>query len=868
MELKRFQGSALADVESYLSRYLASGDAALAWRNHWLAKGVEPDRRYVDRLGGIPDVCVKIPTGGGKTFLACNALAPLAGALMGGRGLVVWYVPSLAILSQTIAALRDPEHPYRRKLESLFAGRVKAISKADALAGTDFSPDSLSRGITVLVASYDSFRAANKEGRKVYRENSSLVAFNASGDEGADEASLVAAIRAQKPIVVVDESHNATTELSVDMIKVLSPRFVLELTATPHPDSNIVSIAEPAALKREEMVKLPVIVYNAPDVQALVATAIDMRRKLESLAKAERSSGGPYVRPIALFQAEPKSRDDATTFRRVKEKLLSFGIPDAQVKIKTAEVDELEGLDLMSESCPVRYVITVNALKEGWDCPFAYVLASLADRSSAVDVQQIVGRVLRRPYARRFENRFLNLSFVFTSSSRFLETLDTVVKGLNRAGFGDDDYRVEESQRVPTPVPPAGAAPLLEDLDKVTYREQPENEDYAAPTASAGERPSGPSYGSAGLDDGVAAESLDVAAVSRLVAGVEAAPAEAAPRELREAVFAGIGSLKTYPLKDEFRTAALAIKLPVFRIAADPGGLFGSEGSRDLEKEDLLDDFRLGLEEADIALPLASVDLYQVDLEGAEGDTRLERRRLDLPEAERFLSFLKSLSDADFKRELLGVVMSLLRDVDAVSDRDLKAYVKRVIEGQAEATLAEMRGEPYRYAQAIRAKIDGIMTEHARRRFFEDTTTNAVFAEPRWAFPQRLECAEARRGLPRSLYDACPPLNSFEAQVAEALSSSPNVLFWHRNRERKDFKLNGFINHYPDFIALTRSGNSLLVESKGDDRDNSDSERKLALGKEWERLAGPKYKYFMVFQTREVEGAWPMAEALRLIAKL
>jgi type III restriction enzyme len=851
MELKRFQSLALADIESYLSRYLASGDAALAWKNHWLAKGVEPDRRYVDRLNGVPDVCVKIPTGGGKTFLACNALAPLAGALSGGHGLVVWYVPSLAILSQTIAALRDPEHPYRRKLESLFAGRVKAISKAEALAGTDFSPDSLARGITILVASYDSFRSANKEGRKVYRENSSLVAFNAPPEEGAEETSLVAAIRAQKPIVVVDESHNATTELSIDMIKVLSPRFVLELTATPHADSNIVSIAEPAALKLEEMVKLPVIVYNAPDVQALVATAIDMRRKLESLAKAERASGGPYVRPIALFQAEPKGKDDATTFRRVKEKLLSFGIPEDQVKIKTADVDELAGLDLMSESCPVRFVITVNALKEGWDCPFAYVLASLADRSSAVDVEQIVGRVLRRPYARRFENKYLNLAYVFTSSGRFLETLDTVVKGLNRAGFGDEDYRVEETQlAAPAPAKdPAGAAPLLEELEKVEYREQLEGEDYAAPETLAAENPA-------------------VAAVTALVDRAVTSVPEEAGRELREIAFAAVGSLKSYPIKDEYRAAALSIKLPVFRLAAEPGGLFGSEEARDLEKEDLLGDFRLGVEGADIARPLSSVDLYQVDLEGAEGETRLERRRLDLPDAERFLSFLKSLSDADFKRELLAIVMQLLRHIDAVSDRDLKLYVKRVIEGQAEATLAEMRGEPYRYAEAIRAKIEGLMTEHMRRRFFEDTAANAVFAEPRWAFPRRLECADARRGLPRSLYDAVSPMNSFEAQVAETLVSSPNILFWHRNRERKDFKLNGYLNHYPDFIALTKSGNALLVESKGDDRDNSDSERKLALGKEWERLAGTKFKYFMVFQSREVEGAWPMAEAMRLIARL
>jgi type III restriction enzyme len=860
MELKRFQAAALADIESYLSRYLASGDAASAWDNHWRAKGLTPDRRYVDRLGGVPDVCVKIPTGGGKTFLACNALAPLAGSLSGGRGLIVWYVPSLAILNQTLKALRDPAHPYRRKLESLFSGRVRAISKAEALAGTDFSPDSLSRGLTILVASYDSFRSANKEGRKVYRENSSLVSFNATGTAGMDDSSLVAAIRAQRPTVVVDESHNAATELSVEMVGILTPRFVLELTATPHEDSNIVSVAEPSALKREEMVKLPVIVYNAPDTQSLVATAIDMRRKLEALASEVRRAGGPYVRPIALFQAEPKGKEDATTFRRVKEKLVSFGIPEDQVKIKTADVDELDGVDLMSESCPVRYVITVNALKEGWDCPFAYVLASLADRASAVDVEQIVGRVLRRPYARRFESRFLNLSYVFTSSRRFLETLDTVVAGLNRAGFGDDDYRVDEGQKTPSrengASPQEGTPSLLDELDKVEYLPLPEGLGPSAPGAQSSQGIA-PTYGPV-------SKALD--AVTALVdtAG-EAAPAS---RDSPETVYPNLGTIKSYAIRDEFREAARSIKLPLFRVPAEPGGLFGASESRNLEKEDLLDDFRLSAESADLSMPLSPSDIYQVDLEGADGQTLIERRRLEAPDAERFLSFLKSLSDADFKRELLGIVMNLLRDVNAVSDRDLKAYVKRVIEGQRESTLAEMRGEPYRYAQAIRDKIDGLMIEHMRRRFQRDTAVNAIRAEPAWAFPSRLECADVRRGMPKSLHDGVAPMNSFEAQVAESISSSANVLFWYRNRERRDFRLNAYVNHYPDFIVVTRSENVVLVESKGDDRDNSDSERKLELGQAWERLSGSKCHYYLVFQTKDVNGAWPMAEAMRMLGRL
>ena len=73
----------------------------------------------------------------------------------------------------------------------------------------------------------------------------------------------------------------------------------------------------------------------------------------------------------------------------------------------------------MSKDCPVRFIITVNALKEGWDCPFAYILASLADKSSAVDVEQILGRVLRQPYVSKHQTQLLNLSFVVNYTEFF-----------------------------------------------------------------------------------------------------------------------------------------------------------------------------------------------------------------------------------------------------------------------------------------------------------------------------------------------------------------------------------------------------------------------------------------------------------------
>ncbi len=77
------------------------------------------------------------------------------------------------------------------------------------------------------------------------------------------------------------------------------------------------------------------------------------------------------------------------------------GIPEKEIAIKTGDKDELKNVDLLSPDCPIRYIITVNALKEGWDCPFAYVLATVANRTSTVDVEQIWGVCFGCPTRRR-----------------------------------------------------------------------------------------------------------------------------------------------------------------------------------------------------------------------------------------------------------------------------------------------------------------------------------------------------------------------------------------------------------------------------------------------------------------------------------
>ena len=466
MQLKDYQRKVLDNLCSFIE-YASHSELKTAYRKVWEDNNVLVGEGHFlkeyqnDKLVGVPNVCLKVPTGGGKTFLACSAIKPILGSLANHPvKAVVWLVPSEPIMTQTLKNLQDIHHDYRRKIDNDFAGKVQVYSKEDALFGKGFNAVAVQGQLSIFVLSYDSFRrknkngTENKEGLKAYRDNSYLSSFKDNSvfegykvryqeDEG--EFCLNAILRSFNPVVVVDESHHADTPLSVEMVKNFNPSFVLELTATPKDASNIISIVTAAELKREHMVKLPVLLVNRQDKKQVLNSAIDMQKKLEGYANEEEN----YIRPIVLVQAESRTAEDNTTFDKIKEYLQRRGIPKEQIAIKTAEINELRDVELLSENCPIRYIITVNALKEGWDCPFAYVLATVANRNSVTDVEQIMGRVLRLPYTMEHNSQFLNMSYVITSSADFSQTAERVAKGLNSAGFSKKEFRVANYNEPP-----------------------------------------------------------------------------------------------------------------------------------------------------------------------------------------------------------------------------------------------------------------------------------------------------------------------------------------------------------------------------------------------------------------------------------
>jgi type III restriction enzyme len=406
-----------------------------------------------------PYVCIRIPTGGGKTIVAAHAVGVAAKEyLQADNPMVLWLVPSTAILDQTLAALRDLEHPYRIALAAEFGRNLSVLTVAEALA---LSRPDATGGACIVVATLQAFRVDDTAGRKVYQDAGALMDhFSGLSPEqmarlekveGTDRpvASLCNVLRLHRPMVIVDEAHNARTPLSFETLKRFDPSLILELTATPELGkdldkgifpSNVLFHVSAAELKAEEMIKLPIRLNTDTDWTKVIGQALDCRTALEQAAEAERADTGEYIRPIVLFQAQSKSRTDPD--RLTPERLVQFLTDDKrilrdQIAVHATGHAELDSIpDIAAPDCPVRYVITVQKLREGWDCPFAYVLCSVAELSSPTAVEQILGRVLRMPRARRKTRDVLNRAYAFVASSSFQTVAERLKDGLvDGAGF-------------------------------------------------------------------------------------------------------------------------------------------------------------------------------------------------------------------------------------------------------------------------------------------------------------------------------------------------------------------------------------------------------------------------------------------------
>lgn len=433
-------------------------------------------RQYVERTAAagfpIPHVCFKVPTGGGKTLLAAAALERLDR----NSGLVLWMVPSNAIYRQTKEKLWDRQHPYRQMLERGSGRRVKVLEKDDLFFAAD-----IEHYLCVMLISLQSAnRQNNRDFLRMFRDSGRYTSFFPDNDDalgdgrlrekypdldpaGVDRPvaqSLFNVFKMVRPVVVLDEAHKAygkqgkDSDEFVQSVNGLNPSLVIELSATPSAGkSNLLVDVAGQDLKAEEMIKLPVQVtsFSNTDWHHTLGQAHARLEELESHADSLQRSEGRYVRPIAVVRVERTGKDQRDGERVHSEDVREYltanlGVPSEAVAVQSTDKRELDGVDLLSELTPVRWIVTKAALMEGWDCPFAYLLVMLDNTSARNAITQLVGRVMRQPHARVTGREALDQCYVYCQSTDVNAAVQYVKDALEQEGMGDLDGDVHSSQ--------------------------------------------------------------------------------------------------------------------------------------------------------------------------------------------------------------------------------------------------------------------------------------------------------------------------------------------------------------------------------------------------------------------------------------
>jgi len=450
--LKKYQENLLDVYSSYLSRCRELKDPAAAFieSTKKSALGIAQPYYPLPELDHVPYVCLRVPTGGGETRIAGQSIKCVNEAFLATEhSLVLWLVPSDPIREQTLYALKTQGELLYQDMRDLF-GAVNVLDINEALY---MQPATLNTGNTIIVATMQSFKRDTADGLRVYRQNGALMShFEDVSTEQKGDHSLVDVIRLRRPYVIVDEAHNQGTQLAVDTLKRFNPSCILELTATPDracQPSNVLRSVSAATLQAEDMLKLPLELAIHPEWRVSLTEAIARLRQLEKDAEQEKQLTGEMIQPVVmLIQAERIAKEKETfTPEKVKQHLIDdFNIQPETIAIATGAVDELSGKKLGDPDYP-QFIITVDKLREGWDCPNAYILFSFRNTTSATAVEQVLGRVLRMPHVTRKQCEALNRSYAYVVSNELASTVQNLKDGLVQSGF----ERLEAKDLIVTP---------------------------------------------------------------------------------------------------------------------------------------------------------------------------------------------------------------------------------------------------------------------------------------------------------------------------------------------------------------------------------------------------------------------------------
>ncbi|HDR8920145.1 TPA: DEAD/DEAH box helicase family protein [Burkholderia vietnamiensis] len=865
LKLKKYQEDALDALVDFVKRS-RSVPTTEAWQEAMAAQSVT-GVPYHDLFPGIPCACLRVPTGGGKTLMAAHAVVPVGRALTDSDfPVALWLTPSDTIRTQTLEALSNVQHPYRQALAH-YVGENLRVAELENLqtVGTG----DVGRACIIIVATIQSLNVTDTSKRNVYaffeelqehfRDLPPAVAaglekvtaadlenqpFLTEKDIGRVKWSVANWLNLHRPVVIVDEAHNNRTDRFFKTLGRLNPSCVVELTATPVAGNNVLYHVSAQELRAEQMIKLPIVLAEHPEGwRECLRDAILTRDRLDIVAQKESD----YIRPIALIQAMPKGGE--ATVDVVKQHLIEQEhIPAEQIAIATGSQKELDGVNLFDPACPVRYVITVEALKEGWDCSFAYVLASLQSVNSAKDVEQLLGRVLRMPYAKDRSQASLNKAYAHIVATNFAEAAsnlrDRLVQNMGFERLDTASIIVPQqplpltggSGGVPSNVVAAGIA--LPDCH-IELPTLPDTKNWPEELKAAVQVHPTSQGATLVLKGNVDSETL------RQAETFVTAPLPPKAKEKVAQQFA------------DHRAMRQAMKAPAqlgLNFAPIPQLCLELEGYLEVVEKDTL--AQLGdwsLLDTPIQLENFAVhelvNSFEIDVNGAKVSYKhIDAQQLKLNEVTSHVS----------EHDLVRWLDVQVRQPD-VSQLDLQAYLVKMIthlihtKGFSLTALVRAR---FQLADAIKSEVGRLRRQAVKKgfqgRLFE-MTVPSLDDIARYSFtfdPGKYPAKNLYQGsyeFSKHFYQVIHDLRektgtgqiAEEFRCAQAIDTHPKVKYWVRNIERQpqfSFWLPTATDYfYPDFVAELVDGRILVVEYKGEPyKTNDDSKEKKQVGYRWE----------------------------------
>lgn len=846
LQLKSFQQDAL----DALGRFLELSHETLPTEAFKLSLEEYPSaipRPYMlidDKLSDAPSVCLRLPTGGGKTLLATHTIKTAAEKFLGVENpLVLWLVPSNTIRLQTIEALQKPGHPYREVLEEHFSNKFRVLDIKDF---SQLRPQDLKSKTNIIISTLATARVDDTEIRKVYAHNEEMETFfssvpdNTPGLERTDNKkqqikySLINLLHLCRPLVIVDEAHNNKSKLSSEVMTRINPSCVIEFTATPAEDSNILYHVSAAELRAAEMIKLPIELTQHDTWQESIHNSVQERQKLTEIAKKEND----YIRPIVLIQAENKNKE--VTWEVVRDYLLNEEeIPREKIAIVTGTSRELDGVNLFAPDCKIEFVITVQALREGWDCSFAYIFCSVATVHSKTAVEQLLGRVLRMPYAKRRAGKELNRAYAHVSAASWPHAVTQLRDRLVDMGFDETEAESVIREQRPKPVTklPLGyvidkgtdGLPLFEivvkDLPDLTTLE-PEEEQYVA----VHEDKTGQT--TVAISDTTPDETVKKITKSMTPKDRKAiVETLAIRRRQKQREHAPVKQGKTFNVPVLWRSVQGEMEL------VEHETLVGPEWWKLIELSPVLTTTEFITE--------AEAKRYEIDIDGKKVTQRYLGAQMTLD--------LKHMDEPWTEDKLIGWIDEHVRQA-YMPQTVLLPYVRNIVNylrNERNLTLADLQLYCFNLKKSLEKKLTTLHQSAYKKGFQqlldlpqEEITTADSYTFPTDGYQPHWYYQGARR-FNKHYYPEVGELKASgeEYDCAIAIDECEAVEYWIRNLERRgasSFKLPVSTgNFYPDFIAKLKDGRILVIEYKGAHIEPGEQEKRI-IGNLWAKSSNNK----------------------------